>query len=81
MQETMPQKSSRTFSKWMVAGNVLAIWAVVIVGIVFHEAEHVVGPAFGLIGVLFGSYVGVGHLDFRKAVQMQIDQLVKGNGR
>lgn len=81
MKETMPEKSTRTFSKRMVMANILLIWILMFAAIVFGQAEHVINGGFALIGTLFGVYAGVGHLDYRKAIELSIDRLVKGNAR
>jgi hypothetical protein len=47
--------------------------------VIFQQAEYVIASGFALIGTLFGIYTGIGHLDFRKAVDLSIDQLVKGS--
>lgn len=81
MKETMPEKSSRSFSKRMVVANIVLIWALMFVSVVYGQAEHVINGGMALIGTLFGVYAGVGHLDYRKAIELSIDRLVKGNAR
>lgn len=81
MQDPMPAKSSRRFTKLVVVSNLVLIWLLMFTSVVFQQAEHVISGGFALIGTLFGLYTGIGHLDFRKAVQLSIDQLVKGNAK
>lgn len=66
---TVKKFSSRTFSKWMLGVNVGLAWIAIFYAIFEHQAEAVVAASMGLIGVLFNGYIGVGHLDFRKAVE------------
>jgi hypothetical protein len=80
MKETAPKKSSRQFTKLFVLANLVSIWALMILAVIYDQAEHVIGGGFALIGTMFGIYTGVGHLDFRKAVELSIDQLMKGQG-
>lgn len=75
----MPKTSKRRFSKWVIGANIALAWGVIYVGIVTGQAEVVIAPGMTLVGSLFGIYAGVGHLDMRKAVQLSIDQIVKGN--
>lgn len=81
MKDPMPKKSSRSFSKRLVLINVVLVWALMFASVFFRESEHVVNGGFALIGTLFGIYTGIGHLDFRKAVQLSLDQIVKGGER
>lgn len=80
MKETMPSKSNRSFTKRFVSGNLFLIWVTILFSIWMSQAEFVVPQAFALIGLLFGVYTGVGHLDYRKAIELSIDRLTKGNG-
>lgn len=77
----MPKKSSRRFTKIFVVTNLALIWALMFASVVFQQSEFVIPSGFALIGTLFGIYTGIGHLDFRKAVEMSIDQLIKGNAK
>lgn len=81
MQDPMPQKSSRRFTKIVIVTNLVLVWALMFASVVFQQAEHVIASGFALIGTLFGIYTGIGHLDFRKAVELSIDRLMKGSDR
>lgn len=81
MTEPKPSTSSRRFTKIVVMINLLLVWALMFTSIIFDQTEHVIGSGFALIGTLFGIYTGIGHLDFRKAAQMSLDKLVKGDGK
>lgn len=81
MKDPMPKKSNRTFSKRFVFVNVVLTWALMFFSVIHQQAEHVIAGGFALIATLFGVYAGVGHLDFRKAVELSIDQLLKGNAK
>lgn len=81
MQDPMPKKSSRRFTKVFVVANLVLIWALMFSAVIYHQSEFVIPSGFALIGTLFGIYTGIGHLDFRKAVEMSIDQLIKGSPR
>ncbi len=72
--KSLPPKSSRRFSKNMLIFNVLIAWGVVIFAIFWDQVEHVMGPVAALITMMFGLYAGVGHLDFRKAIQMKLEE-------
>ena len=50
----------------MLVINVCLAWLVTVLAIVYTQAEHVVSPAFLLVGTLYSAYVGVGHLDLRQ---------------
>ncbi|NIH77440.1 fatty acid desaturase [Ochrobactrum sp. P20RRXII] len=80
MKKTSPSKSSRKFSKWLLVINVSLAWGAVYMSIFYSQAEAVTAAALGLIGLLYTGYVGVGHLDFRKVLEMQIKSIFKGPG-
>jgi uncharacterized membrane protein YccC len=80
MQDPMP-KSSRRFTKVFVAVNLVLIWALMFSAVFFQQSEFVIPSGLALIGTMFGIYTGIGHLDFRKAVEISFDQLVKGTER
>jgi len=67
-----PPKSSRSFSRAMVVGNCVAAWGVIVMAVLRGDVGVigiVLTPALTLIACLGGGYMGVGHLDFRTAVQ------------
>lgn len=66
-----PKKiSSRRFSKQMLVINGALAWVAVFLAILYGQAEAVAAAALGLIGVLYSAYVGIGHADFRKLLEM-----------
>lgn len=71
------KSSSRTFSKRMLMLNLAMIWVTVLFSILLSQAEHVVPAAMTAIGALYGLYTGVGHLDYRKALQAQLLGAIK----
>lgn len=75
-----PPKNTRTFSKRVLMINICLIWLTALLSVIYGQAEHVISEAFSLLGALFAIYTGIGHLDYRKAVELTIDKLVKGNG-
>ncbi|MTH61220.1 hypothetical protein [Paracoccus litorisediminis] len=79
MRETLPKKSSRRFSKWVMGVNIALTWGLIYLAVIYGQTEQVVPGALALIGSLFGLYTGVGHLDMRKAAQLSIDHLTKNN--
>lgn len=79
IQPAMPKTSRRRFSKVVLTLNIALTWGLIYLSVIYGQSSHVVPGALALIGTLFGIYAGVGHLDMRKAVQLSIDQLMKGN--
>lgn len=79
MLDTKQPRSNRRFTKRILLANMILIWALVFVSVVYQQAEHVIPGAMALIGTMFGFYTGIGHLDMRKAVELSIDRLTKGN--
>lgn len=76
-----PKTSSRRFSKCMLVLNAALAWGAVYFSIFHQQAAAVTASALGLIGMLYAIYVGGGHMDFRKIVEMQIHQVFKGPRR
>lgn len=79
--EAAPKKSTRKFTKIIIFGNMALVWIVIIVALATNQASSVIDPAFALIGTLFGLYVGIGHLDYRKAAQLAIESLTNRGPR
>lgn len=77
MTEPHPKFSSRRFSKRLVAVNIVLTWILMFLSVVYQQAEHVIAGGFALIGSIFGIYAGVGHLDFRNAARMAINQIIE----
>lgn len=75
MTETVIEKSNRTFTKRFIILNLVLVWALIILGVATNQAEHVIKEGFALIGVIFGVYTGVGHLDYRRAIDLALDKL------
>ncbi|MBA8881745.1 hypothetical protein [Phyllobacterium myrsinacearum] len=67
MSQGLPPKTSRTFTKRMLIANVILCWAEIFFGTYMGATEGVIVAAFGLIGICFSAYMGVGHFDFRRA--------------
>lgn len=80
MNDTMPTKSSRRFTKILVWANMLLVWPLIFYSVYAGQAEWIATPAFALIGAIFGFYTGVGHLDYRSAINLSVDKLLKKNG-
>lgn len=74
--ETVIPKSSRGFTKRILIINLVLVWATVFLSIPYQQVQYVVAEAFALIGVLFGIYTGIGHMDFRRVVQLSVERLV-----
>ena len=75
MTEPVVEKSNRTFTKRFIILNLVLVWALIILGILTNQAEHVIKEGFALIGVIFGVYTGVGHLDYRRAIDLALDKI------
>lgn len=78
MKEPARKASRRTFSKQMLLLNLVMVWVMVMVSMLTKQAEYVIPSAMTTIGALYGLYAGVGHLDYRKALQAQILEFMKG---
>jgi hypothetical protein len=61
--------SSRRFSKWLVAVNVLLAWAAIFLAIIYLQAAAVVASGLAFIGLVAGAYMGIGHADYRTFVR------------
>ncbi len=79
MKHELPPKGKRRFSKWMLIINGALAWGAVYLSIFFGQAEAVAAAALGLVGLLYGAYTGIGHLDFRKAIENQVNKWKDGN--
>lgn len=69
---------TRRFSKRVLVVNLALVWALMFFAVFFNEAQWVVPSGFALIGLLYGAYTGVGHLDFRKFVELSVSRLFEG---
>ena len=66
---TRSPQSTRRFSKIVLVINTLLTWGAVYLAIEFGHS-NVATTGLGLIGLLYSFYIGVGHLDMSKAVEM-----------
>jgi len=60
------KQSSRRTSKLALGINTGLCWCVAFYSLYTGQGAAVVGSCLALIGGLYGSYVGVGHLDYRR---------------
>ena len=67
----MVEKSTRRFSKTVATVNLALAWSAIFYSIYQGQATAIAVGAFGLIGTIYGAYVGVGHLDYRVAADAQ----------
>jgi len=58
--------SRRKTSKLALCINTGLCWGVAFYSLYTGQGSAVVGSCLALIGALYGSYVGVGHLDYRR---------------
>lgn len=56
---------SRTFTKKVMALNMLAGWGLVYFAVYRGAGEGVLTPIVGLLGFLFAAYTGVGAIDYK----------------
>jgi len=63
------KRSSRRFSKMLVAANVALAWGAIFLAIVYLQASSVVASGFAFIALIAGAYMGVGHADYRMFVR------------
>lgn len=75
MTETLIEKSNRTFTKRFIILNLVLVWALIILGVLTGQADEVIKEGFALIGVIFGVYTGIGHMDYRRAIDMALEKL------
>jgi len=59
-------RSRRKTSKMALCINTGLCWGVAFYSLYTGQGAAVVGSCLALIGALYGSYVGVGHLDYRR---------------
>ena len=71
IQQTIPRGGSRRFSKRLLVLNCAAGWLFATASLFAQPAVAPIAipAALSLIAWLYGSYVGVGHLDLRAAVK------------
>jgi len=60
------KQSTRHTSKLALGINTGLCWCVAFYSLYTGQGAAVVGSCLALIGALYGSYVGVGHLDYRR---------------
>lgn len=62
--------SKRRTSKVILLVNTVLAWGLAFYSIYEGQAVAVVASSLALIGSLYGAYVGVGHLDYRRFVAL-----------
>ncbi len=60
--------TTRFFSKLLVVINVALCWAAVFYS-TLHQQGEVAITALSIIGAVIGTYIGVGHMDYRAVLQ------------
>lgn len=63
-------KSKRSFSKRLVVYNIGAAWLVLFASVPFGQAQALITHVFAFVTVLIGIYTGVGHMDYRKVLEV-----------
>ena len=62
----MRKTSKRRTSKAFLLANTGLAWGLCFYGVYTQQGAAVVASCLALIGSLYGAYVGVGHLDYRR---------------
>lgn len=63
----MSQKhSKRRTSKLFLLVNTVLAWGLAYYGLYTNQGNATVASALALVGSLYGAYVGIGHLDYRR---------------
>ncbi|MER9195262.1 hypothetical protein NKI13_18465 [Mesorhizobium australicum] len=62
----MTVKSSRRTSKMFLLGNTGLAWGLAFYSLYTNQGTAAVASSLALIGSLYGAYVGVGHMDYRR---------------
>lgn len=65
------QQKHRTFSKRVVLGNIVACWLLLFWSAHSGILGQTLTPVFGFITSLIALYVGIGHMDFRKIMDVK----------
>lgn len=68
MTEKNETGGTRRFTKKVTVINMMAAWGLIFFAVWFGVVDAVIGPVVGLLGFLFATYAGVGHLDYRTYV-------------
>ena len=67
----IPEKTSkRGFSKKLVIANNVCAWTVLFIAVPYGQMNMVLGPILSFILVLIGIYTGIGHMDYRKILEI-----------
>ncbi len=67
-------KSTRRTSKVFLLGNTLSAWVLAFYGVYAGQGAAVVASALSVVGLGYGAYVGVGHLDYRRFLNFFTEQ-------
>ncbi|RWO57051.1 hypothetical protein [Mesorhizobium sp.] len=62
----MNKTSKRRTSKAFLLANTALAWGLAFYGVYAQQGSAVVASALALIGSLYGAYVGIGHMDYRR---------------
>lgn len=65
----LAKTSKRRTSKIALAVNTTLAWGLAFYGVFTGQGAAVVAGCLALIGTLYGAYTGVGHLDFKRALE------------
>ena len=61
--------SKRRTSKFLLGVNTVLSWVAIFYAIALQQGASVVASLVGVIGLSYGVYVGVGHLDYRAVLK------------
>ncbi|QOV06116.1 holin class II [Rhizobium phage Pasto] len=64
----IPKTSKRRTSKFVLLSNTALAWGLAFYGVSTGQATAVVASSLALIASIYGAYVGIGHMDYRKAL-------------
>lgn len=60
------QRSKRRTSKLFLLANTVLAWGLAYYSLYTEQGSAAVASALALIGSLYGAYVGIGHMDYRR---------------
>lgn len=64
------EKSKRTFSKRLIVANIAAAWVTLAVSFFTNNVEAIITHVFSFVTVNVGIYAGIGHMDYRKILDV-----------